>query len=116
MGPPAVGEYTCIMGRGVVGENWLDMWGVDCALLLLGISSMGCGEADSDMELIPDVLEESVLLILFCTARVSAWRGMGRTGVLGAGETEHSAEVLVVMVGETTGLAVVVMTVVLRCC
>ncbi len=68
------------------------------------------------------MLEESVLLMLFCTVKLSACSGISLTGVVedGTGETEDEELSVVVMVdgavGETMGLDVEVIMVVLSCC
>ena len=47
--------------------------------LLAEFSVMGSGDVDSDIELMPDVLAESVPAELFRRPRPSAGRGMGLT-------------------------------------
>ena len=99
-----VGEYTCIMGT-PVGESLLEIWGLDwvfvAMMLVAGMSDTGRGEVDSERELIPEVLEESVPLMLFCwISRLSAGMGMGLTTEFETGDPvlkieELSATVLV---------------------
>lgn len=111
----ALGEYTCIIGR-PLGESLLEICGFDCvfvATMLVEMSVIGKGEVESDRELIPEVLDESVpLMLLCCTTRLSAGMGIGRTIEFETGFPEQTMEevsaTVLVVVGETIGAAMLV--------
>ena len=63
------------------------IWGTDWLLVVALHSTMDSGELEPDIELMPDVLEESVLCVEAVEggrrALASAWSGIGRRMVVG---------------------------------
>lgn len=78
------------------------------------MSVIGNGEVESDRELIPEVLDESVEPMLpGCTIRLSAGKGIGRIMELEVGEPEFTIEVSAIVLvaeGDTIGPAKLVRT------
>lgn len=88
-------------------------------VLLVEISDIGRGEVESDKELIPEVLAESVPLMLFCTKRLSAGMGMGLTTELETGDpalmTDEVSATVLVTVGETSDSGTLLVVSILCC-